>query len=95
VLRLIPPRGTQSRSKNLTSRVKWPQVDINQSNQFARATILVGRTVRRLLGEGCPAEEAKRLVAQVIDSEEIEMPRQRRPFDEAGMTERLKRLPAL
>jgi hypothetical protein len=68
---------------------------MNQFNQFSRSTILAAQTVRRLLREGCPAEESERLVAQVINLEEVEMLKRRRPFEEAGMTERLKRLPAL
>jgi hypothetical protein len=63
-----------------------------RSNPFLRATILAGQTVQRLRREGVALEHAKQWVAQVINSEEAEMNRLRRPFDEARMAERLKRL---
>jgi len=66
---------------------------VNQSNPFSRSTILAGQTVRRLNRNGVSLDEAKRLVAQVINSEEAEMNQLRRGFDEAGMAERLNRLP--
>jgi len=67
---------------------------MNQSNQFVRSSILAVQTMRRLQREGCSIDEAKRMVMQVINSEEAEMSRQRRSFDEARMAERLNRLPA-
>lgn len=66
---------------------------MNESNQFAQATILAGRTVRRLQREGHSTGEAKRLVAMVINAEEAEMMKIRRAFDEAQTIERLNRLP--
>jgi hypothetical protein len=67
---------------------------MNESlNQFSRSTILAGQTMRRLRRDGVPPDEAKRLVLQVINSEEAEMNKLRRPFDEAGMAVRLNRLP--
>jgi len=67
---------------------------MNQSNQFVRSSILAVQTVRRLCRDGVSLDEAKRMVMQVINSEEAEMSRQRRLFDEARMAERLNRLPA-
>jgi len=67
---------------------------MNQSNQFVRSSILAVQTVRRLCRDGVSLDEAKRMVMQVINSEEAEMSRQRRSFDEARMAERLNRLPA-
>jgi hypothetical protein len=65
-----------------------------ESNPYTRASILAGATVKRLQREGVSAEDAKRLVVHVINSEEADMTRQRRQFDEVRITERLKRLPA-
>jgi hypothetical protein len=65
-----------------------------ESNPYTRATILAGATFKRLQREGCSSDDAKRLVLHVINSEEAEMNKLRRPFDEARITERLKRLPA-
>jgi hypothetical protein len=66
---------------------------MNPSNPFLRATILSGKTVQRLRQQGISLDDAKKWVVQVINSEEAEMHRQRRAFDEAQMAERLKRLP--
>jgi hypothetical protein len=66
---------------------------MSDANPYSRATILAGATVKRLQREGCSLKEAKRLVVAVINSEEAEMNRQRRPFDAAGTAERLNRLP--
>jgi hypothetical protein len=68
---------------------------MNQSNPYLRSTLLANQTVERLRVEGVSLDEAKRLVVQVINLEEAEMTRLRRPYDEAGMAERLKRLPDL
>lgn len=65
----------------------------NDPNQFARASILAGQTVRRLQRMGHSSEEAKRLVVMVINEEESSMLKGRRTFDEAGIAERLRRLP--
>ena len=62
------------------------------SNPFLRSSILAGQTVKRLCREGASQEHAKRLVVQVINSEEIHS--QRQPFDEARMAERLNGLKA-
>ena len=67
---------------------------MNNPNQYFRATILANATVKRLQREGCPDDEAKRLVVQVINSEEAEMNRQRRAFDEGRMAEQLNQLQA-
>jgi len=67
---------------------------MSAANPYYRSAVLAGATVRRLQREGCSLDEAKRLVVQVINSEETEMIRLRREFDEAGVAERLKRLAA-
>ena len=66
---------------------------MNRANPFSRSTILAGQTVRRLIRDGVSLDEAKRLVVGVINSEEAETNRQRRPFDEARTVERLNQLP--
>ena len=48
---------------------------MNQSNPYLRSTLLAKQTADRLRREGCSAVEAKRLVVQVINSEEVEMNR--------------------
>jgi len=67
---------------------------MSAANPYARSAVLAGATVRRLRREGRSLDEAKRLVVQVVNSEEAEMTRLQRPFDEAGVAERLKRLAA-
>lgn len=62
-------------------------------NQFTRATAFAGQTVRRLERDGLPADEAKRLVAAVINEEEIVIRKGERSFDEKGFIERLRQLP--
>jgi hypothetical protein len=62
-------------------------------NQFARATVFAGKTVRRLKREGLPADEAKRLVAAVINEEELVIRKGERAFDEKGFIGRLRQLP--
>jgi hypothetical protein len=62
-------------------------------NQFARATVMAGKTVRRLEREGLTVDEAKRLVAAVINEEELVIRKGGRAFDEGGFVERLRKLP--
>lgn len=69
------------------------QFELNESNPYARATILAGQTVRRLRRAGHSSEEAKRLVATIINAEESAMLKGRRVFDEARIVDRLNRLP--
>jgi len=65
---------------------------MNQSNPYLRSTLLAKQTADRLRRDGCSNDEAKRLVLQTINSEQAEMNRLRRPFDEARMAERLNGL---
>jgi hypothetical protein len=62
------------------------------SNPFLRSSILAGQTVKRLCREGASSEHAKRLVAQVINSEEAAIYSQHGAFDEVRMAERLNGL---
>jgi hypothetical protein len=67
--------------------------DMDESNEFFRATVLANKTVGRLQQEGHPAGKAKRLVAQLINAEETAMLKHRRSFDEAWFVGRLHQLP--
>ncbi len=62
-------------------------------NQFTRATVSAGQTVRRLEREGLSVDEAKRLVAGMINEEESKVMKGERAFDEKGFIERLRQLP--
>jgi hypothetical protein len=64
-------------------------------NQFARATAFAGQTVQRLEREGLKLDEAKRLVAAVINEEELVIRKGERAFDEEGFIQRLRRLPKM
>ncbi|HLX71026.1 MAG TPA: hypothetical protein VKV04_15475 [Verrucomicrobiae bacterium] len=66
---------------------------MDASNQFTQATIVAGQTVRRLEREGLSVDEAKRLVAGMINEEESKVMKGERAFDEKGFIERLRRLP--
>jgi hypothetical protein len=66
---------------------------VDAPNQFARATVFAGQTVRRLEREGLTVDEAKRLVAAVINEEELVVRSGERAFDEEGFVKRLRRLP--
>ena len=66
---------------------------MDELNQYTRATVLAGETVQRLQREGCSADEAKRLVAAVINAEEFALMKGRHSFDLARFSERLRQLP--
>ncbi len=66
---------------------------MDESNQYLRATLLAHETVERLQREGHSADEAKRLVAAVINAEEFALMKGRHSFDEGRFSERLRRLP--
>lgn len=66
---------------------------MDDSNQYCRATLLARETVERLQRAGHSAEEAKRLVAAVINAEEFALRKGRHSFDEARFSERLRQLP--
>jgi len=68
------------------------EFSLNESNEFTRATIVAGRTFKRLQEEGVSDADAKQMVAAVINAEEAEMKTQNRPFDETGFFQRLRRL---
>jgi hypothetical protein len=68
---------------------------MDQANEFYRATVLAGKTVKRLQREGVPVDEAKRLVAAVINAEESLILKHRQSFNEARVTERLQQLPEM
>jgi hypothetical protein len=61
-------------------------------NQYSRATILARETVDRLQQEGHSADEAKRMVAAVINAEEFAVMKGRHTFDETRFIERLHQL---
>jgi hypothetical protein len=66
---------------------------MDESNQYFRATLLARETVELLQQEGHSADEAKQLVAAVINAEEFALMKGRHSFDEARFTERLRQLP--
>jgi hypothetical protein len=66
---------------------------MDESNQYFRATLLARETVERLRREGHSADEAKRLVAAVINAEEFALIKGRHSFDEVRFSERLRQLP--
>ena len=66
---------------------------MDESNQYFRATLLARETVERLQREGHSADDAKRLVAAVINAEEFALMKGRHSFDLARFTERLRQLP--
>ncbi len=68
---------------------------MNLANEFARATVLAGQTVKRLEREGISADEARRLVVGVINAEEAAVTKGRRPFDEVRLVKQLRRLPGI
>jgi hypothetical protein len=65
---------------------------MNEANQYFRATLLARQTVERLQQQGLPADEAKRLVAAVINAEEFAVMKGHHAFDEARFIERLREL---
>jgi len=66
---------------------------MDDSNQYSRATLLARETVERLRREGQSPDEARRLVAAVINAEEFAIMKGRHSFDEARFSERLRQLP--
>ncbi len=62
-------------------------------NQYSRVTILTRETVDRLQREGQSVDEARRMVAAVVNAEEFAVMKGRHTFDEARFIERLHRLP--
>jgi hypothetical protein len=66
---------------------------MDEMSQYARATVLAGETVKRLQREGHSAEEAKRMVAAVINAEEFAVRTGRHSFDVARFVGRLRQLP--
>lgn len=66
---------------------------MDDPSQYTRATILAGETVERLQQEGHSADEAKRMVAAVINAEGFALMKGRHSFDEARFIERLRELP--
>ena len=66
---------------------------MDESGQCFRATVLARDTVDRLRQEGHSADEAKRMVAAVINAEEFAVMKGRHTFDEARFIERLRQLP--
>jgi len=62
-------------------------------NEYSRATILARQTVDRLRREGHSSDEAKRMVAAVINAEEFAAMKGRHTFDRARFIERLHQLP--
>jgi len=62
-------------------------------SQYSRATILARETVDRLQQEGHSADEAKRMVAAVINAEEFAVMKGRHTFDETRFIARLHQLP--
>jgi hypothetical protein len=62
-------------------------------SQYSRATILARETVNRLRREGHSADEAKRMVAAVINAEEFAVMKGRHTVDETRFIERLHQLP--
>ena len=66
---------------------------MDESNQWVRASFLARETFERLQREGQSADEAKRLVAAVINAEEFALMKGRHSFDEARFSERLHQLP--
>jgi hypothetical protein len=66
---------------------------MNDSNQYSRATLLARDAVERLRSEGYSPEDAKRMVAAVIDAEEFAVMKGRHSFDETRFAERLRQLP--
>ena len=63
------------------------------SNQFFQASVFAGKTVERLQREGHSADEAKRMVAAVINAEEFAVMTGRHSFDATRFSERLRQLP--
>lgn len=66
---------------------------MDDMNQYRRATIVAGETVERLRLAGHSDEEAKRMVAAVINTEEFAVMKGRQTFDETRFIERLRQLP--
>jgi len=66
---------------------------MDDMNQYRRATIVAGETVKRLQREGHSAEEAKRMVVAVVNAEEFAVMNGRHSFDETRCIERLHQLP--
>ncbi len=67
--------------------------DMDDMNQYRRATIAAHETVKRLQQEGHSAEAAKRIVAEIINAEEFALMKRRHSFDETRFIERLDKLP--
>jgi len=63
------------------------------SNQYFKASIFAGRTIKRLQSEGHSANEAKRMVVAVINAEEFAVMSGRHSFDATRCIERLRQLP--
>jgi hypothetical protein len=68
---------------------------MNVTNDFFRSIVLARETFEILKLEGYPAATAKRLVLAVINGEEAEMRKQKRPFDDEAFIKRLKLLSAM
>jgi hypothetical protein len=66
---------------------------MDESNQYFQATLSARETVERLRRLGHSADEAKRLVEQVINAEEFAVRKGRHSFDQARFIERLNQLP--
>ena len=66
---------------------------MTDSDEFFRAAIVAGRTVKRLGMAGHPFIEAKRLVLAVIKAEEREAVGDGYVFDAALFVKRLEQLP--
>ena len=66
---------------------------MDRSNQFTEAAIFAGQTVKRLQREGHSADDAKRMVAEVINAEEFVVTTGRHSFDAERFIERLRQLP--
>ena len=66
---------------------------MDDMNQYFRATLAAGETVKRLQREGHSIDEAKRMVTAVINAEEFAVRTGRHSFDESRCIERLRQLP--
>jgi hypothetical protein len=67
---------------------------MNESNEFFRVTVIAHQTFKRLLVAGVSDAEARRLLVDIINTEESAMKRHNRPFDESGITQQLRSLTA-
>jgi hypothetical protein len=66
---------------------------MDDMSQYRRAAFLAGDTTKRLEREGHSAEEARRMVINLINAEEFAVMTGRHSFDEARFLERLRQLP--